>query len=365
MEAMEKEFRLSFYKEVAEINRKHDVFLVQHVESGDFFVKKTVSAGCLPLYRILQEEAFPHIPRVIELIDGDQDLIVIEEYIHGKNLDQLMNAKKSFTPEDVCAVTRSLCRILQPLHNHSPKIIHRDIKPSNLILDSSGGLYLIDFDASKKYDPAKNRDTVLMGTAEFAAPEQYGFGQSDERTDIYSIGALMNMLLTGKVPSQEKYRGPLTDIIAKCTAIDPRNRYQNCAALSDALTRFSPKTAAPASEETEEPAKPPLPSEKKKKPWQHILSGILAVFFTAIAFNSTVTDADNQPLTGYILRVNQIGIACVFFLLILYFGNYFNFRNRFPWKYRHKNVPEALRLFAGFMLCVMIPVFFTVLLELL
>lgn len=384
---MENEFILSFYREIAEISREHHVFLVQHVESRDIFVKKTVSSDCLPLYTILQKETFPHIPQIVELIENGKDLIVIEEYIHGKNLEQQLEIKKSCSPLEVCALVKALCRILQPLHSHEPQIIHRDIKPSNLILDNSGVLYLIDFDTSKQYDPDKKRDTVLMGTVEFAAPEQYGFGQSDGRTDIYSMGILMHKLLTGRLPSQTQYQGPLSDIIEKCTAIDPRDRFQSCTDLFLALDNSQkeqekkqvpdnetfrqtrqkenagrqsgqPKSANHPSQKL----RPPLPPAKKKKLRQHVAAGILAAFCIYVSFTSDFTDDQNRLLTGYPMLMNRIGSSVGLILLILYFFNYFRLRDRFPCRHRQNAFSEILRLAAGGFLCLLIPAGFVVLL---
>ena len=385
---MENEFILSFYKEIAEINPDHHIFLVQHVESLDIFVKKTVSSDCLPLYTLLQKETFPHIPQIVELIPDEEKLIVIEEYIHGKNLEQQLAIKETYSPGEVCALVKALCRILQPLHSHDPQIIHRDIKPSNLILDNSGVLYLIDFDTSKQYDPDKGRDTVLMGTVEFAAPEQYGFGQSDARTDIYSMGILMHKLLTGSLPSQSRYQeGPLAEIIRKCTAIDPCNRFQSCTDLISALDDFLKEQErkqvqdAGTSQQTRQqeaqaqqsrqlradyrPSQktpPPLPPAKKKKPWQHAVAGILAVFCIYVSFTTDFTDDQNRMLTGYPLFMNQIGSSAALVLSILYFFNYFRLRDRFPCRHRQSRFSEVLRLAAGGFLCLLIPAGFVVLL---
>lgn len=378
---MENEFILSFYKEIAEINSQHHVFLVQHVESLDIFVKKTVSSDCLSLYTVLQKESFPHIPQIVELVPFEKQLVVIEEYVHGKNLEQQLTIRETYSPAEVCALIKALCRILQPLHNHEPQIIHRDIKPSNLILDNSGVLYLIDFDTSKQYDPDKGRDTVLMGTVEFAAPEQYGFGQSDARTDIYSMGILMHKLLTGSLPSQIRYQaGPLAEIIRKCTAIDPCNRFQNCTELISALDDFLKEQQRKHMQDTQisrhtrqqeaqrqhsrqpwtdhgssQKTQPPLPPAKKKKFWQHAAAGILAMFCIYVSFTTDFTDDQNRLLTGYPLFMNQIGSSAALILLILYCFNYFRLRDRFPCRHRQNRFSEILRLVAGGFLCLLIP----------
>ena len=162
-------------------------------------------------------------------------------------MEQTLQEHGCFTEEETIPIILSLCEVLRPLHAHDPEIIHRDIKTTNLILRDDGTLYLIDFDASKMFDPAKNRDTVLIGTEDYAAPEQYGFAQSDRRTDIYAIGVLMCKMLTGKTLSEADYSGPLTDIIQLCTQMDPRGRFNTVDALAYALKQLLDTPTMPAS----------------------------------------------------------------------------------------------------------------------
>lgn len=103
--------------------------------------------------------------------------------------------------ENAAFVIRSLCDILHKLHGNLPPIIHRDIKPSNIIFSSDGVVKLIDFNAARELRAEQNEDTRLMGTRRFAAPEQYGFGQSDPRTDIYALGITFYYMLTGDYPT--------------------------------------------------------------------------------------------------------------------------------------------------------------------
>ena len=106
-----------------------------------------------------------------------------------------------------------------------PPIIHRDIKASNIIISQEGTVTLLDMDAAKWYRDQSDRDTKLIGTYGYAAPEQYGFGASDERTDIYSIGVLLNVTLTGCLPSQKMAEGRIGAVIEKCVKLDPKERY--------------------------------------------------------------------------------------------------------------------------------------------
>lgn len=117
---------------------------------------------------------------------------------------------------------------------HSKGFVHRDLKPDNIMVDKNGRVVLIDFNTSRKETPQK-KDTEIMGTAGYASPEQIGTSKSDSRTDIYSAGVLLNVLITGVHPSEKIPRGKLGRIIRKCTNINPDSRYQNVQALRNAL----------------------------------------------------------------------------------------------------------------------------------
>lgn len=136
------------------------------------------------------------------MIPNGNQLIVYEEYINGKNLADLMKANATFEADEVTRLMLMLSDALTELHANA--IIHRDIKPSNIMISSDGVLKLIDFDASRVFEVGKNQDTVNLGTIGYAAPEQYGYSQTDVRSDIYSIGVLMLELLLGKILYQIK-----------------------------------------------------------------------------------------------------------------------------------------------------------------
>ena len=125
-----------------------------------------------------------------------------------------------------------LCRALWVLH--SMGAVHRDVKPENVILRGADAV-LIDFDAARLHKPEQEADTQILGTVGFAAPEQYGLSQSDQRTDIYSLGILMNVMLTGEHPSRALAKGHLGQVVERCTQVNPKKRYQNVLGLMQAL----------------------------------------------------------------------------------------------------------------------------------
>ena len=108
---------------------------------------------------------------------------------------------------------------------HERNLVHRDVKPENVIITKTGRVVLIDFNASRKVSTA-SKDTVIMGTVGYASPEQLGLSQSDARTDIYATGILLNVMTTGKHPTEKLAHGKVGRIVRKCTSVSPDERYQ-------------------------------------------------------------------------------------------------------------------------------------------
>lgn len=127
-----------------------------------------------------------------------------------------------------------LCDVLAMLH--AQNIVHRDIKPQNIMIENNTHtLKLIDFDSARLIKPCYPNDTEYLGTVGYAAPEQYGEVQTDTRADIYSMGILMNELLTKKRPSELLYPGKLQKVIVKCIQVSPDKRFQTAEKLKRSL----------------------------------------------------------------------------------------------------------------------------------
>ena len=167
----------------------------------------------------------------MEAAEQDGMVAVLEEYIQGDSLAFLL-AGACFTPAEARKITFQLCNALWVLH--SLGAVHRDIKPENVIIRGSQAV-LIDFDASRIFKSEISHDTQILGTTGYAAPEQYGITQTDERADIYSLGVLLNIMLTGKHPSKELANGKLGHIVQKCTMVNPKKRYKSVLYLMEAL----------------------------------------------------------------------------------------------------------------------------------
>lgn len=241
---LEIQSRLSFYRRLEEVEHKKGIFLVRHIETGQIYVEKILTQYDKSIYDWLQQSKLSYVPQIYECMEEDGTLYLIEEYIQGITLETYIEQFGCLDLDAAGRVIEYLCRTLEKLHSHIPPIVHRDIKPTNVMLqgDFKKGqgivsVYLIDFNTARVFDAERNRDTELIGTRGFAAPEQYGFLQSDARTDIYGLGVLLNYMLCGKLIRDGIYEDypEVSQIIRKATQIDPEKRYQTAEKMMQAV----------------------------------------------------------------------------------------------------------------------------------
>ena len=204
---------------------KGEVWLASE-QSGRLVVLKHIALTELP-YRILKGKDYPLIPRILHCVEDDGETVVVEEYVQGESLLDRIGRKAYLSEHEAESVLLQLCEGLVPIHEQG--IVHRDIKPSNLILQSGCNIRLIDFDAARTFKEHSSEDTMYLGTKGYAPPEQFGYGQTDARSDIYSIGVTIRKSLP------EEYSGYLTPIFAKCMEIDPNRRYRDVQELRRAV----------------------------------------------------------------------------------------------------------------------------------
>lgn len=203
-------------------SQKSRVLLVCEKAGGQKYIQKELK-GSHPVYQILQGCTHPCLPKLYEVTLSEDSTTVIEEYIDGPTAGAVELSEKQFLN-----IVRELCSVLEFLHGKG--IIHRDLKPSNILLTEDGHVRLIDFDAARIPKDNLKQDTNLLGTRGFAPPEQFGFSQTDERADIYALGATMEQLL-GERAQKPHYK----KIIRKCMNLDPAKRYQSVQQVRHAL----------------------------------------------------------------------------------------------------------------------------------
>ena len=211
-------------------SERGSVSLLQNKQNGTGFIFRHYR-GNGEVYRKLVGISCPNLPQIMETAERDGMVAVLEEYIQGDSLAYLLEGAL-FSHAEARKITMQLCNALWVLHKLGA--VHRDIKPENVIIRGSEAI-LIDFDASRIFKSDTNQDTQILGTTGYAAPEQYGIAQTDERADIYSLRVLLNSMLTGKHPSKELASGRLGRIVQKCTMVNPEKRYKSVLYLMEAL----------------------------------------------------------------------------------------------------------------------------------
>ena len=214
------------YEEVGFINDRQDIILVKKIDTDDLYVKKILSTYNIGVYKFLAENPVECMPRIYGVYEGKAYLVVIEEYIKGDLLSDIIG-NRTLDEKKAIDIARQLCVILNQLHSFDEPVIHRDVKPSNVIVNGDGKVYLLDFNAAKLFKEGEIEDTRLLGTFHYAAPEQLGYGwsASSVKADVYSLGVLLNVMVTGKLPKEKCISGPLGDVVVKCVNLNPEERY--------------------------------------------------------------------------------------------------------------------------------------------
>lgn len=233
----------------------------------------------------------PALPRIVDIIDNNQTIYVVMDYIEGESLDKILLEYGAQSQDIVIDWGKQLCDALAYLHSQKPPIIYRDMKPANIMLKPEGNIKVIDFGIAREYKEQNLADTTVLGTKGYAPPEQSGSRQTDARSDIYAFGMTMHHLLTGVDPRPADYLyapirqwNPELDegletLIDKCTALDPDDRYQNCNELMYALEHYEEEGTAEK-------------KRKKKKLAMFIISAALAVIMA-------ITGVACQTLKSY------------------------------------------------------------------
>ena len=200
--------------------------LVRDRVTGVLCVKKVLDFYDPYVYGYLIDNHDPHIPQMYDFWEEEDKLVVVESYIKGRTLDEYL-AQEGLDRDGKMRIMGEILDGIEFLHNAPVPIIHRDLKAENIMIDNAGNVKIIDYDAAKTFKPGESKDTVLIGTMGSAAPEQYGFAQSDPRTDIFAIGVLLRHIFNTDT-SVEK-------VVIKATRMDPDQRYQNINEMRKAL----------------------------------------------------------------------------------------------------------------------------------
>lgn len=219
------------------------------LKDGTVCVFKKIDINDIGTYSALSKVKCEYLSKIygIEAVDGE--LFCSAEYVDGISLESYLQTNGTLDDETATKFAKEICIGLCSVHNVG--VIHRDITPNNIIITPENKAVIIDFGISRKYKSGKSLDTHILGTQGFAAPEQFGFTQTDERTDIYSLGVLINYMKTLCLPNEKMCTGKLQNIVKKATCIDSAGRYNNAYQMLTQLSESEEKEKVP-----EQAAKP-------------------------------------------------------------------------------------------------------------
>ena len=197
---------------------------------------RNLSAVCDALLQVKN----PNVALVYQYVYAGGNTYILEEMLSGKTIDKIIEDKGLFSEIETAKIISEVCSGLADFHKMQPPVIHNDINTSNIMICDDNRVKLFDFDISRTYKKEASKNTELFGTEEYASPEHYGYGQSEPRTDIYSLGVTMHRMLCGEYLSGNRkclYKGRMKKIIEKCIEIDPKKRYTSVLHLNKDLEK--------------------------------------------------------------------------------------------------------------------------------
>ncbi len=210
-----------------------DTSLFVDEEKHKVYVVKTVDERNRAYYIKIAQIKSPYLSPILSIEDSMDGIKIVRDYISGETLADYLQEKGKIEVCNAVKYIYQICGGLAELHKEG--LVHRDINPNNILIASDGNVKIIDYGIVRSFANDKKADTVILGTPGYAAPEQFGFTQSDGRTDIYALGVLLNVMLTGKLPNEQKADGFLGQIVEKCLKMNPEQRYQNVEELQAAI----------------------------------------------------------------------------------------------------------------------------------
>lgn len=232
--------------------------LKENEDSATFLVKETV-AGILcvlkwgrnmqaellrnemEILEKLADRKLSGIPKAYRIFEENREVYLVREYIEGTPLAQMVLQKGEIPETEICRISRKICRTAEQFQNPDNLMIHRDIKPENIVITPGGEAVFIDFGTMRSYKKDGSRDTFVVGTRGTAAPEQYGYTQTDQRTDVYAIGQTMLYMVSESYEmdqlSECNISRKMKKVIEKACSFEPDKRYTDASELSRAIEK--------------------------------------------------------------------------------------------------------------------------------
>lgn len=226
-------YYLEKYKKLTVLSStsKCETVLAMNTDTNQIVVFKTMEKHAHDVYMKLTKLNNINVVKVEDCFLHNDKCIAVEEFVNGNRLCDILANKIDIAL--IGSYIKQICDGLKDVHKLG--IVHRDLQPKNIIITNENKLKIIDFDIARIKKENASNDTELWGTAGYAAPEQFGFAQTDERSDIYSLGVIIDEMIRPYVEpvnvilndKDQKTITRLSKISKKCKEMDPENRYKS------------------------------------------------------------------------------------------------------------------------------------------
>lgn len=232
--------------------------LKESEDSSTFLVKETVTGilcvlkwgrnrqteflrNEMEIMKKMADRKLSGIPKAYRIFEENGEVYLVREYIEGMSLAQMVLQKGGISEAEICRISRKICQTAEQFQNPDEPMIHRDIKPENIVVTPGGEVVFIDFGTMRSYKKDGSRDTFVVGTRGTAAPEQYGYTQTDQRTDVYAIGQTMLYMVSESYEKNQLSECAVSrrmkKIIEKACSFEPDKRYGDAAQLRRAVEK--------------------------------------------------------------------------------------------------------------------------------
>lgn len=302
------------------------------------FIRKTIATDSgqgrtyEKIFRAQHEgKRFVHMPRIFECYVADSSLVVLLEYVEGETLQDYVG-ERGASYELALRIFPPICDAASELHKaFDPPLIHRDLTPANIVV-SPGGITIIDLSIARTFQPDATKDTTYFGTRAYAPPEQFGFGQTDVRSDVYTLGKVLAFCAGASSDEKGSVSDPcIARVVRKATELDPEKRFQSVEALKAAF--LGALASARPAEQPPSIAPKPVAQRKPTKPkgffsriplgvgvaWDVILLLVWLLFFAAsnAVIVSPTGEVAQHPL--WFLIVEYYGVIVLPITVLVYY----------------------------------------------
>ena len=299
------------------------------IQGERIYTLKKMYPQDIQLYKEIKSLSNAHLAKIVDFASIGNDLYAVSLYIQGDTLKSYVARNGGLSDDEVIDIASQLCDGLRALHERG--IIHRDINPNNIIMTDSKTAVIIDYGISRFQKAFQSRDTQILGTQGYAAPEQFGFEQTSDKSDIYSLGVVINYMKTGFLPNEKMCGGYFAPIVKQCTAIDAVNRYADIDELYNVINKIKSNKFKSFLKK--------LPGFKSGKWYFQLPAGIYYTTIIAMIFGNISNCIEKQKSVLYTL-LDTLAMFAVFLAPVLIAFNANNWLDKIQYT---KNATKSKR----------------------